>query len=72
MHSVLHLGTTDPFMFEWEWLKHTGMSTKDCIAPTSFHFGEGRTFRVGGKIGAVSFLQIMAAEINDRILADFL
>jgi len=48
------------------------MSTKDYISPTSFHFGEGRTFRVGGKIGAVSFLQILAAELNDRILSDFL
>jgi len=27
---------------------------------------------MGGKIGAVSFLQILAPELNDRILADFL
>jgi len=72
VHSVLHLGTTDPFAFEWDWLSKTGMSTKDYISPTSFHFGEGRTFRAGGKIGAVSFLQILAPELNDRILADFL
>lgn len=72
MHGVLHLGTTERFAFDWDWLSKTGMSTKDYIAPTSFHFGEGRTFRVGGKIGAVSFLQIMAPELNDRILADFL
>ena len=72
MHSILHLGITEPFAFDWDWLAKTGMSTKDYIAPTSFHFGEGRTFRVGGKIGAVSFLQIMAPELNDRILADFL
>jgi len=72
MHGVLHLGTTESFAFDWDWLAKTGMSTKDYISPTSFHFGEGRTFRVGGKIGAVSFLQIMAPELNDRILADFL
>ena len=72
LHSVLHLGTTDRFMFEWDGLYKTGMSTKDFIAPTSFHFGSGRTFRVGGKIGAVSFLHIIASELNDRILTDFL
>jgi hypothetical protein len=72
LHSVLHLGTTEQFAFEWDWLSKTGLSTKDYIAPTSFHFGEGRTFRAGGKIGAVSFLQIIAPELNDRILADFL
>ena len=72
LHSVLHLGTTERFIFEWDGLNTTGMSTKDFISPTSFHFGEGRTFRAGGKIGAVSFLQIIAPELNDRILADFL
>ena len=72
LHGVLHLGTTERFIFEWEGLNTTGMSTKDFISPTSFHFGEGRTFRAGGKIGAVSFLQIIAPELNDRILADFL
>ena len=72
MHSILHLGTTDRFAFEWDWIAKTGMGTKDFIAPTSFHFGEGRSFRTGGKIGAVSFLQILASELSDRILSDFL
>ena len=72
IHSVLHLGTTERFAFDWDGLYKTGLSTKDFIAPTSFHFGEGRSFRVGGKMGAVSFLQIIAPELNDRILADFL
>lgn len=72
LHGVLHLGTAERFAFEWDWLHQTGMSTKDCISPTSFHFGGGRTFRMGGKIGAASFLQITAPELNDRILADFL
>ena len=72
LHSVLHLGTTERFMFEWDGLYKTGMSTKDFISPTSFHFGGGRTFRVGAKIGAASFLQIIAPEINDNILKDFL
>jgi hypothetical protein len=39
MHSVLHLGTTERFSFEWDWLHKTGMSTKDNISPTRFHFG---------------------------------
>jgi hypothetical protein len=72
MHDILHLGTTEPFRFEWEWLAKSGMSTKDFIAPTSFHFGEARTFRMGGKIGAVSYLQIMAPEAQDDILSKLL
>ena len=45
---------------------------KDFIAPSSFEFRTGRQFRMGKKYGAVSFLQILAPELNDRMLADFL
>ena len=54
------------------WLAPSGLSTKDFIAPSSFRFGEGRYFRMGRKIGAVSFLEILAPELNDRILSDIL
>ena len=33
---------------------------------------DGKTFGIGKKVGAASFLQILAPEINDRMLADFL
>src|SRR5699024_8000237 len=48
------------------------LSTKDFIAPSSFEFREGRSFKTGNKFGAMSFLQILAPELSDRILADFL
>ena len=48
------------------------MSVKDFIAPSSFEFRNGKEFGVGKKLGAVSFLQILAPELNDRMLADFL
>jgi hypothetical protein len=72
MHSVLHLGTADRFRFEWDWLAKTGLSTKDYIAPTSFHFGEGRSFRSGGRLGCVSYLNIIAADVYDNLLSDFI
>jgi len=60
------------FHFEWDWLAPSGLSVKDFIAPSSFVFRNGRDFCVGKKLGAVSFLQILAPELNDRMLADFL
>ena len=60
------------FAFEWDWLPASGLSVKDFIAPSSFHFGETRTFRIGKRYGAVSFLQILAPEMHDRILTDFM
>ena len=71
LHGVFH-PEGEPFSFDWAWLAPSGLSTKDFIAPSSFRFGEGRYFRMGRKIGAVSFLEILAPELNDRILADML
>ena len=71
LHSVFH-PEGEPFRFSWDWLTPSGLTTKDFIAPSSFRFGEGRYFRMGRKIGAISFLEILAPELNDRMLADIL
>ncbi len=72
VYDVFHMDDQSQFRFSWDWLAPSGLSTKDFIAPTSFEFKEGRVFRMGRKFGAVSFLQILAPELNDRMLADFL
>ena len=72
MHSIFHMDTQEKFAFEWPWLPASGLSTKDFIAPSSFSFKQSRTFSMGAKQGTVSFLQILAPELNDRMLADFL
>ncbi len=72
MHGMLHMDEPEPFRFSWDWLVPTGLSVKDFIAPSSFEFRTGKTFGVGKKMGCVSFLQIFAPELNDRMLADFL
>lgn len=71
LHEVFH-PDGEPFAFSWDWLAPSGLSTKDFIAPSSFRFGEGRSFRMGRKLGAVSFLEILAPELNDRVLSDIL
>lgn len=71
-HNIIRMDGNEQFNFDWKWLVPSGLSTKDFIAPSSFEFREGRTFKTGSKYGAVSFLQILAPELNDRVLADFL
>lgn len=71
LHGLLH-PEGGQFAFEWDWLPASGLSVKDFIAPSSFEFGETRRFRMGEMYGAVSFLQILAPEIQDRILTDFM
>ena len=72
LHSIFHMDEQLPFRFEWDWLPSSGLSTKDFIAPSSLEFRTGKQFRMGKKYGAVSFVQILAPELNDRMLADFL
>lgn len=72
MHGMFHMDEQEPFRFSWDWLAPSGLSVKDFIAPSSFEFKNGSTFGIGNKIGTVSFLQILAPELNDRLLADFL
>ena len=72
LHGMLHMDEQEPFRFLWDWLAPSGLSVKDFIAPSSFEFRTGRSFGVGRRIGCASFLQILAPELNDRMLADFL
>jgi len=72
LHDVFNMDSNEPFRFSFDMIARTGLSSKDFIAPTSFDFREGKCFKMGKTIGAVSFLQILAPELNDRMLADFL
>ena len=72
LHGQMHPGSREPFRFSWKDIPQTGMGTKDFIAPDSFDFRQSRTFRVGQHWGAASYLQILASELSDKLLAEIL
>ena len=72
LHGQFHPDGRERFMLPWGAIRGSGLSTKDFIAPTSFDFGGGRSFRMGSLYGAASFVLIIAPELSDRLLADFL
>ena len=72
MHAQFHMGDDAKFFFNWEDSIRAGASVKDAIAPSSFYFKNGRLFKMGDTYGCMSFLQITASDISDRMLADFL
>ena len=72
LHSQLHPGGKEKFLFSWDMIPKTGMGAKDFIAPTSFDFRQSRAFRVGTTWGAALYMQIMASELSDKLLAELL
>ena len=71
LHSCFN-GGENKLNFSWNLIYKTGLTTKDFIAPTSLNFADGRCFRMGGTIGTVSFLHILAPELTDEMLKNFL
>ena len=72
MYDMFHMDSQAPFLFDWKWLAPSGLNTKDFIAPSSFSFKDKHAFGMGSRYGGISFFSILASDLNDRCLADFL
>ena len=72
LYETFNPETENLFRFSYNQLMQTGLSTKDYVAPTSFVFKSGKMFTMGKTMGAASYLQILAPELTDKMLADFL
>lgn len=72
LYEIFNPDFQSPFHFDYAQLYQSGLCTKDFVAPTSFVFRSGKEFLMGNTIGAVSYLQILAPELTDKMLAEFL
>ena len=72
LHSQLHPDGKEKVLFDWNGLAKTGMSTKDIVSPSSFDFKGTRNFKMGVTFGSVRYLQIIATELPDDLLNQFL
>lgn len=71
LFNQTHPDGTGKFVFDWSKVEK-GYSTKNGIAPKSFWFGEKNYFKMGKNFVNVSYLQISAPEISDKLLSDYL
>lgn len=69
LHDMLNPDKT--FQFSYADLKPR-QSTKSVITPERFNFAPKRYFKFGKFIGATTHLQVLASELSDRMLSDFL
>ncbi len=72
LYETFNQEEREPFRFSYGQVLRSGMGTKDFVAPSSFVFRNGKDFQMGNTLGAVSYLQILAPELTDRMLAEFL
>ena len=72
MHGMYHMGDKERFHFDWKKLPASGLSVKDCIAPSSMSFQKVRTFTLGALNCAVSYMAVTASEISDEMLKNLL
>lgn len=76
LFRIFHPASKEKLMWNWDMPVKTGLSSKDFIAPSSFSFKSGsdlnatKYFRVSDRVGAVSYLQVFASDMEDRIIAD--
>ena len=59
------------FVFDWDSMLKAGMDTKDFICPKSMKFNK-QDFEIGNAYGSVFGMNILAGELPDEILRDFL
>lgn len=69
LHDMLNPDKT--FEFSYKDLKPKE-STKSYIVPDYFNFSPSRYFKFGKYMGAISHFQILASELSDRMLSEFL
>lgn len=78
MFKIMHQGGKEKFLFNWDAIYKEGLSTKDFIAPSSFDFKDGPRLDarhyagMGDRLCAVSYLEILAPELSDSVISDFL
>ena len=71
LYYALNPYRNSPFIFDWDSMLRAGMDTKDFICPPSIKFNKA-DFEIGNAYGAVWGMNILAGELPDEILKDFL
>ncbi len=71
MYYALNPYGNQNFVFDWDSMLCAGMDTKDFISPKSFKFNK-QDFEIGNAYGAVCGMNILAGELPDEILCNFL
>ncbi len=71
LYKTLNPFSNNPFLFDWNYRAKTGASTKDFIAPQFIKFYKDY-FEMSNCYGSINTINILAGELSDEILYDYL
>lgn len=71
LYRSLNPLSNDRFIFDWGLKNRGGYSTKDFIAPMSMRFKKNK-FEINDGYGSITSIDILAGELSDRILNEYL
>lgn len=71
MYKSCNPFTDEPFIYDEVYMNKTGLSSQDFVAPTSMKIMRD-TFEMSSCNGAVTSLNILAGEMSDETLSDFM
>ncbi|MEG0570368.1 MAG: ATP-binding protein [Oscillospiraceae bacterium] len=60
----------DKFLFNYDYLLDSSLTTKDYIAPDSFNFAEKRYFEFGDNYGQTLFLKDLPPDLSDKLITE--
>lgn len=78
LFRIFHPATKEKLLWNFDMPVNTGLCSKDFIAPSSFSFKPSpelnatKYFRSGDRVGAVSYVEVLASDMEDRIISDIL
>ena len=70
IHDMMN--PNEKFIFSFDDLKYSGLTTKEYVVPSSFNFSKPTYFKTGEVFAEVNYLQVLASDIKDEMLSEFL
>ncbi len=72
LRNLLNPEDFSPFLFNYDLVTRTGLSTKDFICPSSFDFRKGNYFKSGEYFGCSMHIQILTSKLDEKFISQLL
>ncbi len=72
LRDMLNPEDFSEFLFNYDLVTRTGLSTKDFICPNSFDFRKGNYFKTGDYFGCCLHIQVLTSKLDEKFISQLL